>query len=424
MVMDQSGSASEGAAAKGDAQDANPIAAEAVVEPVVEPGAPAPGRAGSPVVLQLTPGLDGGGVERGTIEIAQALTAAGGTALVASRGGRLESALTRAGGRLIKLEVGHEAPWAIRRNAKALARIIRDEGVEIVHARSRAPAWAGWYAAKETGVPFVTTWHGVYKENAPLKSLWNGIMSRGRPVIAVSDFIAQMIRARHPEAEIVVIPRGADLAAFDPAAISGARTAALAERWGLVEDARPVVMLPGRLTRWKGQAHFIEAAAKLRAIRGADDFLFLMVGGELDSPYAQELSALIRKRGVEGCCALAGHCEDMAAGLKLASAVVSASLEPEAFGRVAVEAQAMGRPIIATDHGGARETVEDGVTGWRYPPGDAEALAQAAQRALTLDDSGREHMGLAGRARILQRFSTEGMQRATLEVYERVLARG
>ncbi len=387
----------------------------------VDPAADAPR---GPVVLQLTPALDGGGVERGTVEIAQAIAKAGGVALVASKGGRMENALARAGGRLIRMEVGRKSPWAIRANAKALAEVIRAEGVEVVHARSRAPAWAGWFAAKATGVPFVTTWHGVYKENFPGKWFYNRIMGRGRPVIAVSEFIAAMIRARLPEAEVVTIPRGADIAAFDPAAISGARTAELAERWGLVEDPRPVVMLPGRLTRWKGQAHFIDAAALLRERRGAEDFLFLMVGGEPDSPYGRELAARIRERGVEGCCALAGHCDDMAAGLKLASVVVSASLEPEAFGRVAVEAQAMGRPVIATDHGGAKETVEDGRTGWRYPPGDAAALADAVLEALELDESGREHMGLAGRARVMQRFSTEGMQRATLAVYDRVTGRG
>lgn len=378
---------------------------------------------GAPVVLQLVPALDGGGVERGTIEIAEAITRAGGTALVASRGGRLESALVRAGGRLIRLDVGAKSPWAIRRNASALYQILMREGVQILHARSRAPAWAGFFAARRAGVPFVTTWHGVYRENFPLKRLYNGVMARGRPTIAISEFIAQTIRQKHPGAEIVTIPRGADIAQFDPAAISAGRTAELAARWRLTEDPRPVVMLPGRLTRWKGQAHFIEAAARLKALRGAEDVLFLMVGDDPASAYGRELTALIEARGVRSMAGLVGHCEDMAAALKLASVVVSASLEPEAFGRVAVEAQAMGRPVIATDHGGARETVDHGVTGWRYPPGDAEALAAAIQQALTLDDSGREHLAMAARARVVQRFSTQAMQRATLAVYEEILAR-
>lgn len=374
-------------------------------------------------MLQLTPALETGGVERGTLEIAEAIAKAGGTALVASRGGRLESALARAGGRLIRMDVGAKAPWKIRRNARALARIVRAEGVQVIHARSRAPAWAGWLAARETGAPFVTTWHGVYRENAPGKRLWNGIMAKGRPTIAVSEFIAEMIRARHPGAEVVTIPRGADLAQFDAGAVSAERTAALARRWGLVEDPRPVVLLPGRLTRWKGQAHFVEAAARLKALRGAEDFLFLMVGDDPESGFGRELAGLIKRHGVEGCAALAGHCDDMAAALKLSAVAVSASLEPEAFGRVAVEAQAMGRPVAATDHGGARETVAHGVTGWRYPPGDAQALAEAVNAALNLDDSARAHMSSAARARVAQRYSTKAMQAATLEIYQRLAAR-
>ena len=392
--------------------------------PFAGPGGFAGFGGGRPVVLQLTPALESGGVERGTIEIAQALTREGATSLVASRGGRMERMLERAGGRLVRLDIGAKNPLAIRRNAAALERILREERVDIVHARSRAPAWAGWLAARRAGVPFVTTWHGDYSENFPGKRLWNGIMARGRPTIAVSEFIADTIRTRHPEADLVVIPRGADLAQFDPLTIQGARSAGLAERWGLADDPRPVVMLPGRLTRWKGQSHFIDAAAKLRALRGGEDFVFLMVGDDPDSAYGRELAERIRSQGLTGCCAMAGHCDDMAAALKLASVVVSASMEPEAFGRVAVEAQAMGRPVIATDHGGARETVDEGRTGWRYPPGDADALAAAANRALDLDASAREHMAMAGRARIMQRFSTEAMQRATLQVYAGVLARG
>ncbi len=392
-------------------------------EAAPDPTAPDARAKGAPVVLQLVPALDGGGVERGTIEIAEAIARAGGTPLVASRGGRLESALARAGGRLIRLDIGAKSPWAISRNASALYQVAMREGVQILHARSRAPAWAGFLAARRAGIPFVTTWHGVYRENVPLKRLYNGVMAKGRPTIAISDFIAETIRAKHPSAEIVTIPRGADIAQFDPAAISAGRTAELAARWRLTEDPRPVVMLPGRLTRWKGQAHFIEAAARLKALRGAEDVLFLMVGDDPASSYGRELTALIEARGVRSTAALVGHCDDMAAALKLASVVVSASLEPEAFGRVAVEAQAMGRPVIATDHGGAQETVDHGVTGWRYPPGDADALAAAIQQALTLDDLGRAHLAMAARARVVQRFSTRAMQRATLAVYEDVLAR-
>ncbi|MEO1689353.1 MAG: glycosyltransferase family 4 protein, partial [Pseudomonadota bacterium] len=310
-----------------------------------------------------------------------------------------------------------------RAGAKALQRLVFEERVDVIHARSRAPGWAGWMAARATGAAFVTTWHGLYRETFPGKRLWNAVMARGRPTIAVSWFVADLIAGRHPGAEVVTIPRGVDLAAFDEGAVSGERAAGLAERWGLIETPRPVVMLPGRLTRWKGQAHFIDAAARLRAIRGREDFVFLMVGGDVDGAYAERLRKRIRAQNLDGCVALGGHCDDMAAAFKLASVVVSASIEPEAFGRVAAEAQAMGRPVVASDHGGARETVDEGRTGFRYAPGDPQALAEAVHRALELDESQRAHMSVAGRARVLQRFSLEAMERATLEVYAKAAAR-
>ena len=374
-------------------------------------------------MLQLTPALDQGGVERGTIDVARALAEAGGRALVASRGGRMEGQLARAGGRLIRLAVGAKAPWAIRANARRLAEIVFAERVDVIHARSRAPAWAGWLAARATGAAFVTTWHGVYRENAPLKRLWNGVMAKGRPTIAVSTFIAEHVLARHPGAEVVTIPRGVDLARFSPEAVTGARTAGLAARWGLVESPRHVVLLPGRLTRWKGQTVFVDAAARLRALRGADDVTLLMVGDDPGSAFGRELAARAARLGVGDLMQLAGHCDDMPAALKLASVVVSASTEPEAFGRVPIEAQAMGRPVVATAHGGARETVAEGETGFLVPPGDPSALAEAIDRALSLDPGERAAMAHAGRARAAARFSLAAMTGATLGAYARAARR-
>ena len=384
--------------------------------------APLVNAAGRPMtVLQLVPALEQGGVERGALDIARAIVAAGGRALVASRGGRMESRLERAGGALIRLNVGAKAPLSVWRNGRALARIVREEGVDVIHARSRAPAWAGLQAAQATGTPFVTTYHGVHSEGFPGKRLYNSVMARGRPVIAVSEHVAQMIRDRHPfAADVRVIPRGTDLAAFDPDAVSSQRMGALAERWGLVEDARPVIALPGRLTRWKGQDVFIEAAGLLRAMRGAEDFLCLMIGGDEHGDYAQGLQKTIDAAGLGNVARLAGSADDMPAALKLASCGVSASTAPEAFGRVAAETMAMRRPVIATDHGGARETVADGETGWLVPPGDAGALAQAMQRALSLSAAEAAAMGAAGRARVARLFSLDGMQQAVLNVYREV----
>ncbi len=375
-------------------------------------------------VLQVLPRLDLGGVERGALEIARAIVDAGGRAIVASQGGRLEGRLTGMGAETVTLPLASKNPLAIIANARRLAHLIRAQEVDVVHARSRAPAWSAWLAARRTGRPFVTTWHGVYSEKEPLKRLYNSVMCKGRPTIAVSQFVADLIRARHglDPAHLVVIPRGADVAAFAEEQVGAERAIATARAWGIVEDPRPVAMLPGRLSKWKGQGDFIEAAALLKARRGPD-FLCLIVGEDGGSGLAQRLEARIAALGAADVARLVGPCDDMPAAYKLASVVVSASTDPEAFGRVAVEAQAMGRPVIATDHGGARETVAHGQTGWLYPPGDAQALAEALDKALSLDASARAHMGMAGRARVASRFTVAAMQRATLDIYETATGR-
>lgn len=380
---------------------------------------------GPMTVLQLVPALEQGGVERGAIEIARAIAEAGGRALIASRGGRMAVRLEQAGGRLIPLDVGAKSPLAMWRNGSALAKIVAQEGVDLIHARSRAPAWAGLRAAALTGVPFITTYHGAHSEGFPGKRLYNSVMARGRVVIAVSQHIADLIAERHPFAKDVrVIHRGVDPAAFDPDTISQSRIEALATRWGLAEDPRPVIALPGRLSRWKGQEVFIEAAGILRARRGAADFLCLMIGGDEHGPYGRSLAALIAQKDLGDVVRLAGSADDMGAALKLCAAGVSASTEPEAFGRVAIEIQAMGRPVIASDHGGAQETVIPGQTGWLTPPGDAAALAEAMQQALEMGPAAAAAMGVRGRAHAALNFSLEKMQRATLDVYREVAGRG
>jgi glycosyltransferase involved in cell wall biosynthesis len=205
----------------------------------------------SPVVLQVLPSLVTGGVERGTVEIAQAIAEADATALVASAGGPLVHQVERAGGIHIALPLTTKSPIGIWRNAAALEALIRDRKVSVVHARSRAPAWSAWLACQRTGVPFVTTYHGTYGEGVPLKRFYNGVMARGRIVIAASHFIADLVRTRHgvDAARIRVIPRGVDPAVFDPAMVSGKRIAKLAAEWRLPDTVR-VVTLPGRLTSW------------------------------------------------------------------------------------------------------------------------------------------------------------------------------
>jgi glycosyltransferase involved in cell wall biosynthesis len=370
-------------------------------------------------VLQVLPSLVTGGVERGTVEIARAIAEAGGTALVASAGGRMVTAVERAGGRHIALPLDSKNPVTVWRNAERLAALIRAEGVAIVHARSRAPAWSAWLACRRTGAHFVTTWHGTYGENLPFKRRYNAVMAKGERVIAASRFIAELIVARHriDPARVRLIPRGVDPVAFDPAAVSGDRMARLARAWRLPDDAM-VVLLPGRLTGWKGQTVLIEAMARL----ARRDLCCVLVGSDQGRRrYAARLIRQAERLGIANRLRLVGECDDMPAALMLADVVVHASTEPEAFGRVVIEAQAMGRPVIASDLGAPVETVEQGVTGWRVAPGDARALGTAIKAALDLPAEERAALAERARAAVLHGYTVAAMQAATLNVYREVL---
>ncbi len=288
-----------------------------------------------------------------------------------------------------------------------------------MHARSRAPAWSAWLAVRRTGAHFVTTYHGAYGEDLPFKRRYNAVMARGERVIAASHFIADLIRTRHgvDAARIRVIPRGVDPAIFDPDAVTTERLVRLARTWRL-PDGQPTVMLPGRLTRWKGQAVLIEALSRMHN----RDVGAVLVGAEQGRhAYAAELAALAERRGIADRLRLVGHCDDMPAALMLSDVVVNASTEPEAFGRVVIEAQAMARPTIATDHGGAVETIEHGVTGWRVPPGDVDALAAALDYVFALPQEERVAMGRRARASVCAHYTVRAMQAATIEVYREVL---
>ncbi|MDX2101975.1 MAG: glycosyltransferase family 4 protein [Alphaproteobacteria bacterium] len=371
-------------------------------------------------ILQVLPALSIGGVERGTIDIAQAIMAEGGRALVASAGGRLVPELERCGAKHITLPLDRKAPWSVLTNRARLARVIREEGVDVVHARSRAPAWSALWAARHTGVPFVTTYHGTYSANTRLKRWYNSVMARGDRVIAISDFIASHVAASYPETDgrLVTIARGIDLDAFDPMAVRPERVIRLATEWRLADGA-PVVMLPGRITRWKGHTVAIEALAAL----GRPDVQLVLVGEDQGrAAFSAELASLVRARGLEGQVRFVGPCRDMPAALMLADVVISASIEPEAFGRVAAEGGAMGRLVIATDHGGARETI--GVdAGWLVPPGDPAALSAALADALDTDAAERLVIGRRARAHVAARFTRAAMQAATLRVYADLVRR-
>ncbi len=371
-------------------------------------------------ILQVLPALDQGGVERGAIEITQAVASAGGVALVASAGGRMVGAVERAGGRHFTLPLMTKDPLSILINAGRLRRVIERERVDLVHARSRAPAWSAWRAARRAGVPFVTTWHGVYAENLPGKRLYNSVMARGDRVIAISDYVARRVAAEYGVGadRLRVVHRGADPALFDPARITGDRLHRLGSAWRVPEGAR-VVLLPGRITSWKGQSLLVEALGLL----GSRDVVAVFVGdaGRRGERLVRALCARGDALGLSDRLRFVGHCSDMPAAYALADLVVAPSLRPEPFGRVVVEAQAMRRLVIVADAGGAIETVEHGVSGWRVPQGDAAALAHAIGVGLDLPPETLAAFGENARAAVLERFSTARMQEATLAVYDELL---
>ena len=378
-------------------------------------------------ILQVIPHLGAGGAERTTIEVAEALKAAGAIPIVASVGGRLEGELGRVGGELIRIDsLATKNPMQIWLNAGVIAKIARERNVKLIHARSRAPGWSAYWAAKRMKLPFVTTYHGVYNAKSGIKRWYNSVMARGDRVIANSDYTAKHVIAEHPQAasRIVTIHRGVDIARFSPEAVNDGRRASLRKAWRLDEQAGAVILLPARMTGWKGHREAIAAAGMLAKQQPALPWSMVFVGdhqGRLD--YVAELSDLISQHGVDARVRMAGHCDDMPAALALSDIVIAPSSEPEAFGRVAAEAGAMGVPAVGSAIGAQGEIIVDGETGLIVPPRDPAALAGAMGQLLAMGKAHRSEMGGRAMARIRDRFTTSALQKATLSVYEGLMDR-
>ena len=395
-------------------QDVNDIADQLRIEQA------ASGRSGL-TILQVLPELGEGGAERGTVDLARYLLREGCTALVASAGGSAEATLEEFGGTSLRLPLHSKNPFTMRSNIGRLEQLIQKHGVQLVHARSRAPAWSAYYAARRCKVPFVTTFHGVYEgSEGILKRRYNAIMARGERVIAISDFVAEHVRERYrvPPERLRVIPRGVDITQFDPAAVSEDRRRLWAVRWRLTAGTK-VLMLPGRLVRRKGHTLLMRAIERLRR----RDFVCLMVGDiDTGSSYVGEIEGLIGAMGLREVVRMVGPCDDMPAALMLADVVVVPSTgAPEPFGRVSIEAQAMGTPVIATDFGGLGETLMPAATGWLVPPDDVDELADALQLALTMPDDARARLAARARRFVTRNFTLERMAKSTLDLYRELL---
>ena len=375
-------------------------------------------------LLQVVPELETGGAEQTTLDVARAVIASGGKALVATRGGRMVARLEGDGARLAQMPVQSKNPLVMLGNAARLVDLIRQENVSLVHARSRAPAFSALAAAHITNTPFVATYHGVYKAKSGLKRWYNAVMTRGDLVIANSDYTRDHVLAEHhldPD-KVISIPRGIDLDRFNPSWVTADRIDALRQAWGIAAgDRRTKLLLAGRLTRLKGHLTIIAAAAMMKA-EGREDFVILFAGDDQGrTGYGEELASAIAAAGLDAQVRIVGHCNDMPAAYLLADIAILPTIVPESFGRAAVEPQAMGRTVIASNHGGTMETVADGLSGWLTAPSNPQAWASAMVRAIDLGPSKRAEMGQIGLNRTRQRYRVDVMCAETLAAYERIL---
>jgi glycosyltransferase involved in cell wall biosynthesis len=368
-------------------------------------------------VMQLLPDLNSGGVERGTLELGRHLVRNGHRSIVVSDGGRLVEQLEKDGSKHLRMPIGSKSPLALFQ-IWPLRQAIKKNRVDILHLRSRLPAWVGHVALntlpRRCRPVLVTTFHGFYSVNG-----YSAIMTKGAGVIAVSQGIRKHIAEKyHREQNVRLIFRGVDVEAFDQGKVDRRRTDDLSRAWG-IDTAKPVLMLPGRLTRLKGQDVFLTSLSLVRN----PDFQAVIVGDTEDNPgYTEELRSLIDKHRLADRVRLVGHCHDMPAAFLLADIVLStSSSEPEAFGRTTVEAMAMGKPVIATAHGGSLETVVPGETGWLVKPADSGELAVAIDEALAMKRAQLEKLGENGRSRVAANFTAQAMCDKTLAFYYQLL---
>lgn len=380
------------------------------------------GLARAPVVMQILPALNAGGVEQGVIDINAAIVAAGGRSIVVSSGGARVHEIAKAGGEHIALPVQSKNPFVMMGNARRLKKIIKDMNVDVVHACSRAPAWSAKKAVEGTQARYVTSCHAAHALGGRFKRAYNASIASGERVIAVSHFLADYLEQNYKvDPNIIrVVHRGVALEKFHPNSVTPERLVSIA-RHMRIPDGASVVLLPARLSRIKGHMLLLDALQKLQR----KDVFCLFVGSDIgNEDYRAELEADITARGMGGSVRIVTDCNDMPAAYMIATVVVVPSLVPEGFGRVPIEAQAMGRPVIATDHGGARETIVRDETGWLTPPADAGALAAALNDAMGLDLRGRAMLATRAMAHVAAHFTNEQMCQGTLDVYAEVLSAG
>ena len=377
-------------------------------------------------VLQVIPKLGYGGAETGCYDIAHYLPENNCESFIVTSGGELLKFVDKKKVKVITLPVHSKNPLLIIFNSLALIGIILFHNISIIHARSRAPAWSCLLASKLTGRKFVTTFHGTYNFNNNFKKFYNSVMVRSNLIIAGSNFIFSHIKEKYSnyldaEKKLRVIFRGINVDYFDPTTKMEEDEKKLLNKWEIKKDKK-IILLPGRLTSWKGQELFIEAINLVNIELGYEAFYVVILGSDQGRDlYKKKLTRLSEQFRMNNQVRFIDHCKDMALAYKISDIIVSASTEPEAFGRVAVEAQSMEKPIIASNIGGSNETIIDEKTGFLFDSGNSKSLSQKILKLLYLDETSLKLIGTEGRKNVIKKFNVEKMCFSTYSEYKKIM---
>jgi len=377
-------------------------------------------------VLQVIPKLGFGGAETGCYDIAHYLPENNCKSFIVTSGGELTKFINKEKVKLIRLPVHSKNPIMIFFNSIFLIGIILFFDISIVHARSRAPAWSCLFATKLTGRKFVTTFHGTYNFSGKIKKLYNSIMVRSDLIIAGSNFIFSHIKENYSEflglkKKFLVIFRGINVDYFDQSTKLDSDEKKILKKWE-IDKEKKIILVPGRLTNWKGQLLLIEAINLVKIELGYEAFNVVILGSEQGRDlYKKKLIRLTEQYRLTNQIKFIDHCDDMALAYKVSDIVISPSIEPEAFGRVSVEAQSMEKLIIASNIGGSNETIIDEKTGFLFEAGNANDLSKKIIRAITMDEMSLQLMGKEGRKNVIKKFNVEKMCFSTYSEYKRLL---
>jgi len=369
-------------------------------------------------VIQVLPALNSGGVERGTLEISEYLVKKGWRSVVISSGGKLVNRLTRNGTKHINLQTNSKNPLKWNNLRKKLKNVFEDEKPDIIHVRSRVPAWTAGTVAKKMNIPLISTIHGSHLANSLLKKYYNSASVNADRIIAISDYVKNNILKNNPEKKdiIKVIHRGADIEMFNPEKIPTSRIIQISEMLQLPDEAK-IIMLPARPSSWKGHEILIKSFSSINN----ENIICIMPGADDNGHYVTNLRNLAKKYNVLGKIVFLPFLDDLPAAYMLADVVVAPSLKPEPFGRVIIEAQAMGRPVISFNHGGASESIKNNVTGLLVEPKNEKELGNAIEKLINMTEIQRNNMANLSRKHIVNNFSLDKMNKETIKLYNEVL---